>query len=362
MATESPQPSYHLPSEPGEVDLHTTQPAAQDHSDLRELLVLMRRQALPIVIVTLATASAAFAVSLRQPKQYTAHTTLLYAPAATTSGMAIDPTSAINTIVGIGTSASVLMPVAASYHLTLRQLKSSVSVSGSTTSQLLTVSAQARLAPEAASIANTLASSLIAYRASRQENLLNAKIAFLQQQLQTFAGKTDPSAVAAASDVRTQLVEQRSELTVFSPDASVLTPATAPTAQFSLPKRNAAIGFFVGLVLGIMLGILRDRLDRRTRGIDEVEGVYRAPMLGMVPFTKRRVARTELLADFAGATPLADAYRRIRTNLSLFQLNNAEKSVIVVTSAVAAEGKSAVAANLAHSLSAMGKQGPRRLG
>ena len=74
------------------------------------------------------------------------------------------------------------------------------------------------------------------------------------------------------------------ELTVSNPDLSVLTAAARRTSPSSPhPTRNAAIGLLVGLVLGIMLGVLRDRLDRRTRGIDEVEAVYRAPMLGMVP-------------------------------------------------------------------------------
>ena len=78
-------------------------------------------------------------------------------------------------------------------------------------------------------------------------------------------------------------------------------------------------------------------------------------MLGMVPFTKRRAPRTELLADFSGSGLLADAYRTIRTNLSLFRLGDADNTVIVVTSAVAGEGKSAVAANLAHALGVTGK-------
>lgn len=357
MLTEPVEPSYHRRSKPEEVDLPTTEPALHDHSDVREFLVLVRRHILLIVVVAVATALAAFVVSVKQPKQYTAETTLLYTPPISASGIPPDVPTALDTIVGIGTSSNVLAPIARSYHLTLRQMRQAVSLNASSTAQLLTLSAKAKLAPEASSIANRLSSALIAYRSTGQKSLLNAQATFLQQQLQTFAGKTEPSAVAAASDVRTQLVEVRAELAVFNPDLSVLTPATTPTAASSPhPSRNAAIGLFVGLALGLLLGALRDRLDRRTHGVDEVEAVYRAPMLGMVPFTKRRANRADLLADFSVAGPLADAYRTIRTNLSLFQLNDSAKSVIVVTSAVAAEGKSAVAANLAHALSVTGKQ------
>jgi Mrp family chromosome partitioning ATPase len=75
----------------------------------------------------------------------------------------------------------------------------------------------------------------------------------------------------------------------------------------------------------------------------------------MVPFTKKRAPRSELLADFSGSGLLADAYRTIRTNLSLFRLNSSDSTIVVITSAVAGEGKSAVAANLAHALAVAGK-------
>jgi receptor protein-tyrosine kinase len=355
-ATEPAQPSYHPASETQEAVLPTTEAAINEHSDLREFLVLVRRHSLLILLVTLVTAGATFFVSLRQPKQYAANATLLYSPSSTTTGTDPDPTRAIPTIVGIADSNSVLAPIATRYKLTLKKLKKSVSVNGDSSADLATVSASSHSPAEAAALANSVAQGLIAYRTAALKNLLNAQITALQQQLASLAGKADASSVAAATGVRTQLAQARAELAVSAPDLAVLTSAVTPTnAASPKPVRDAAIGLLVGLVLGIMLGILRDRLDRRTRAIDEVESLYRAPMLGMVPFTKRRAPRTELLADFSGSGLLADAYRTIRTNLSLFRLGDADNTVIVVTSAVAGEGKSAVAANLAHALAVTGK-------
>ncbi len=290
------------------------------------------------------------------PKQYTAGTTLLYSPTGTATGTDNDPTRAIATLVGIGSSNTVLAPIANQYKLGIQSLKKSVSVSGDTTSDLLRISATSESPAKSALLANSIAQSLIASRLTQLKALLQAQAIALQQQLQTFAGKVDPSSVAAASAVRAQLAQARAALSVSNPDLSVLTAATKPQSPSSPhPTRNAAIGLLAGLLLGIMLGVLRDRLDRRTRGIDEVEAVYRAPMLGMVPFTKRRAPRAELLADFSGSGLLADAYRTIRTNLSLFRLNSSDSTVVVITSAVAGEGKSAVAANLAHALAVTGK-------
>ena len=145
MATEYAQPSYSsVPDEQGEVELPpTTEPATHDHSDLREVLVLLRRHALLIAFVTIATAGVAFALSVRMAKQYTAGTTLLYAPTSSATGTDADPTRAIATIVGIATSNSVLSPIAGRSNLSLRALKDAISVSGDTTSDLLKISATA---------------------------------------------------------------------------------------------------------------------------------------------------------------------------------------------------------------------------
>ncbi len=109
-------------------------------------------------------------------------------------------------------------------------------------------------------------------------------------------------------------------------------------------------------MLGFLLGLVRERLDRRTHTVEEVEAIYHAPTLGRVPFSGRRLAREQLLADFGAADPLADAYRTIRTNLSLLEAGDARSAVVLVTSAVPAEGKSAVSANLAHAFSVIGKR------
>lgn len=356
MASERALPRYYPTPATGETDLQQNEPtAAHEQSDIREFLTLLRRHALLIAFVTLVATVATFAFSVRQPKMYAASTTLLYAP-STATGTDTDPTRTISTIVGIGTSNTVLGPLAAKYHETLAAMKKDVTVSGDSTANLIKLDGSSQSPQVAAALSNDAARELINYRAAHLKRLLNAQITILEQQLSTFAGKTDPSTVAAASAVRTQLVETRSQLATATSDLSVLTPATAPTSASSPhPIRDAAIGLLAGLVFGIMLGVLRDRLDRRTRTVEEVEALYHAPTLGMVPFTKRRAPRHALLADFSGSGAVADAFRTIRTNLSLFRLSNMERSVVVVTSAIAAEGKSFVAANLAHSLSVTGK-------
>lgn len=346
------EPGYHFQPKL-EVDLPSDRLAAHEQSDLREFVGLLRRYVVLIVCVTVATALGTYVVSLEQPKQFTGQTTLLYSPTDSSA----DPTRAVNTIVGISTSNAVLGDVARSHKLTVAGLLGQVSISGDTSANLITISSQSENPQVSASLANEVAQALIAYGEAGQKRLLSAQIVSLQTQLQALAGRTNPSAVVAAADLRTQLAQTIAQRDVSRADLSVLSPAEPPsTASSPHPKRNAVIGLLAGLVLGVLLATLRERLDRRVRGIDEIQTLYHAPMLGMVPFMKGRRSRSMMLADFSGPGALADAYRTVRTNLSLFRMNSDGSTIIVVTSATSEEGKSAIAANVAHALSVMGKK------
>ena len=334
----------------------TNETAVYEHSDLREFFSLLKRHAVLIAVVTIVTGAATYAVTSRQAKQYTSGSTLLYSAASSSE----DPTRAIDTLAGVGSSSAVLAPVASRYGLTLSELQGALTVTADSSADLVSISVNLGSPVKAAKIANYVASALISYSATGQKRSLQAQINTLEHELQAFAGRIDPSSLAAASDLRLQLAQARAALAVAAPSLSVLSPALTPTSPISPhPKRDAAIGILAGLVLGVMLGAFRDRLDRRIRGIEQVEAIYRAPTLGVVPFTKgRRRSRANALADFSGSGPLADAYRTIRTNLTLLSLSDDENqsTVVVVTSATAEEGKSTVTANLAHALSVTGRR------
>jgi Mrp family chromosome partitioning ATPase len=304
--------------------------------------------------VTIATAAVAYVVSARQVKQYTSQATLVYAA----SSSAEDPARAVDTIVGVSSSSAVIRAVARRHGMTVSDLESALSVSGNQTADLISISATSGSPAQAAKIANDVADALVLYSAARQKKALEAQIVSLGHQLKALAGRTDPSSVAAASIILSQLAQVRAELISGASPLSVVTPAQTPTTPASPhPIRDALIGIFVGLALAVLLVVLRDRLDHHIRAIEEVEAIYGAPVLGVVPFGKgwRRPQRSMTLANFSGPGRLADAYRTIRTNLTLLHPNGADKAV-VVTSATSEEGKTTVAANLAHALSVTGRR------
>ena len=154
----------------------------------------------------------------------------------------------------------------------------------------------------------------------------------------------------SARGIRGRLLRQRIDQLQTVADlqtgnAELVQPASSPTVPSSpRPKRDAALAAALGLLLGIALAILIERLDRRLRDPKEVEEVIERPVLGAVP--RSRV----LSRGRVGNKPLppgeAEAFRMLRANLRYFNVDRHLSSVLV-TSAAPGDGKSTVAANLA---------------
>jgi succinoglycan biosynthesis transport protein ExoP len=121
-------------------------------------------------------------------------------------------------------------------------------------------------------------------------------------------------------------------------------PAGLPASAFQpRPLVNSAIGLAVGLVLGLAVAIAREAVDRRirdSRGIEERVGVT---VLGVVPY---ELSGTDLPSASHPDSVRAESYRKIRTSL-LFSGPDGMVRSLAVTSAVAGEGKTSLAANLA---------------
>jgi receptor protein-tyrosine kinase len=329
-------------------------PPTPDHSDVLEVVTFLRRHAVVIILTAALTGAAGFGVSLTQAKTYQAKASLLYS--ASGDVQAQDPTRAIDTILGIAGSNNVLLPVAQRHRLTLHDLKARTSIVGDANADIISIVALAGVPATATSLANDVAKSLISWRQAQRNRLLQAQINSLNKQLQALAGNVAPSAIAAASDLRAQISQAQAQLDVAAPDLTVITPATVPSNPTAPhPERIGAISALVGVIVGILIGLFRDRLDHRIRRIEDAEAIYQAPLLGIVPFSKRR-NRVDLLADFGAASPEAAAFRTIRTNLLLLGPSKDRGFVVVVSSAIPAEGKSATVANLACAFAAAGKR------
>ncbi|SDD56904.1 polysaccharide biosynthesis tyrosine autokinase [Auraticoccus monumenti] len=148
------------------------------------------------------------------------------------------------------------------------------------------------------------------------------------------------------------VVKDLSPVVDGQPTIDVVTVATAVPPRFqSSPdtRRNVLAAGLGGLLLGLVLVVARERLDTRVRGESDLPGGQGV----LASVEDLRDARQNPILPLQSRTPRAqvraEAFRRLRTNLRFIDVDHPPR-VIVMTSAVAGEGKSSTAVNLARVL------------
>ena len=154
-----------------------------------------------------------------------------------------------------------------------------------------------------------------------------------------------------------RLLQKREEnaitLAATANNAKIIDDAIADDAPVS-PKGKMI--YLVALVLGVGIPVgviyLLELTKFKIEGRSDVEKLTNVPIVGDIPLTDEKQGA---IAVFENQNNLmSETFRNIRTNLQ-FMLEN-DKKVILVTSTVSGEGKSFISANLAISLSLLGKK------
>ena len=153
------------------------------------------------------------------------------------------------------------------------------------------------------------------------------------------------------------LLQKREEnaitLAATANNAKIIDEALADDNPIS-PKKTivylAALVLGVGLPVGViyLIGLTKFKIEGRA----DLEKLTSLPVVGDIPLADEK---TGSIAVFENQNNLmSETFRNVRTNLQ-FMLENG-KNVILVTSTISGEGKSFISANLAISLSLLGKK------
>ncbi|MGH1561480.1 polysaccharide biosynthesis tyrosine autokinase [Mumia sp. DW29H23] len=131
--------------------------------------------------------------------------------------------------------------------------------------------------------------------------------------------------------------------------ATVVDSASLPDTPTSpnLP-RTFGLALILGLLVGIGAALLRETLDTSVRTSNDLDDLTDAPVLGSIPYDSS-ASRSPLVTQIGLLAPRTEAFRVLRTNLQFVDVD-ADRKVIVVTSAVPEEGKTTTATNLALTL------------
>ena len=160
-------------------------------------------------------------------------------------------------------------------------------------------------------------------------------------------------------------------------EVTIVRPATEPSSPVGGEGLNTVvIGALLGLMLGLVLAFVQETLDTSIGTIEDVESYLEVPVLGIVPhidpretmqrLIERRPALAQidpdalqshalLITHFDPKSPVAEAYRTLRTNIQFARLERGGK-VLVVTSPTLQEGKTTTIVNLAITMAQSGQK------
>jgi uncharacterized protein involved in exopolysaccharide biosynthesis/Mrp family chromosome partitioning ATPase len=160
-------------------------------------------------------------------------------------------------------------------------------------------------------------------------------------------------------------------------EVSIVRPATEPDTPIGGETANTMlVGAVLGLALGLVLAFVRETLDTSIGTIEDVEAYLGVPVLGVVPhidsretvhrILERRPALAQidpeallshslLITHFDPKSPVAEAYRTLRTNIQFARMERSGK-VLVVSSPTLQEGKTTTIVNLALTMAQSGQK------
>ena len=356
--------------------------------ELRHQLAFLR-SALPLIAIgTLVGALAAFLLSSVLPPTYQADSTLLVGQSSNPGTTADYNQLLISQRLSQTYAQLVTLPDIASKVIdklnlstTPEELLKRVHADAALDSTLLTVTADAGTADDAAKIANAFVAELLASPFAQQgtpseiENLVQEDLLAVRAQIQQVQDQID---ALVANTKRTEIEEQRlatlqaqqvglrsTLATLLSlstgSNANVLTvvdPATPP-ASASSPKipLNTALGGVLGLLAAVGIAYTMRRLDDTIKTPDDVESLTGLPLLGMIvrmPGDKGRPLQYRLATLLYPRSPAAEGFRQVRTNVE-FASGETPLRSLLVASAVPGEGKTVTASNLAVSFAQAGR-------
>lgn len=157
-----------------------------------------------------------------------------------------------------------------------------ITVRGGGSNELVEIIGKATDPDEAAALANAYAESFLAVRADADRAVYRRAFESVEDELDKLGPELADTAEAAR--LRRQL-QQLQALQVIQTGDTELVQAASPPSERAAPKplRVAGLAGAAGLLLGLIVALLLDRLDRRLSTRRELERAYRTRTIGTIP-------------------------------------------------------------------------------
>jgi succinoglycan biosynthesis transport protein ExoP len=141
--------------------------------------------------------------------------------------------------------------------------------------------------------------------------------------------------------------------------ARIISPATLPRSPNSSRNKFYALGGMAGLAGGLLLAFSLEYFRPGVKTSTEIEQSFGLPVVGNIPLEWRRKTRSVSYyrpLDIMANQPLSHLSEAVHAMRISLKLSSANPKVILITSALPAEGKSTAAMLLAASSASSGKR------
>ncbi len=355
--------------------------------ELQHYLDILKRRAIAIVIVAALTVTVAVASGLLIAPTYTAVATVRVIQDVGVRDLRIQETYGVrlmNTYGSILTSRPVLEQAAERLGTPLPagQLYQKVEVEVLPYTELMRIAVQDQDPVFARDLANTLTELLVEHTQNvyytgsgkstlqiMEEQLASIEDEFESDRQQLVAllaeGKIGAKVEALSSqiefkeDAYNRLLDHyelaRLNESLRANSITVTAPATLPQKPSnSLGLTQVGLSLVVGLFGGLGLALVLENLDTHIYSPQQLEHLTHLPVLATVPTGLLSLDDLGHTNGTGSSKPIAEAYRLLTINLQVLK-EDFPLQTILITSAMAKEGKSTVAANLAQMLAERGQ-------
>lgn len=334
--------------------------APDERSSIRYLQAIRARW-LPIALLVLAAVATAVCYSVFTAKRYKAEADIVVTPIS----------AGDDTFIGFSllrdTGSNALPVLTAARYITTPQvatvaarrlgvpndwkgLLSSIKVNPISQSNIVAIVAQAGSAGLATAIANAFADAVIVARKAQFQGELESSLTRLDARLREVpANSPEAAAIQARRVTLTSLLGQG------DPTVGILSVAVPPdSASWPRPALSVIVAFIAALVWGIGGALALEMLGSRIASEDELQLRQRLPILARVPRLRDHAVRGYLTHEEPLPASVWESYRTLRASLAVAGKDGEFPDSILVTSAIAGEGKTMTSVNLAITIALSG--------
>jgi succinoglycan biosynthesis transport protein ExoP len=235
---------------------------------------------------------------------------------------------------------------------TAKALRQATKITGGADTDVFTFTVVADTPDEAITLVNKVAAEYVQWRGEISGQAIRQAIDQIQAQLDAPAGTLDAVTGTERAELTSQLNRLKVLDTLNSGGATIVERAETAVKTSPRPIRDALFGAALGLVIALLLAGVREAFNTRIRSEADVEDALGRPVLASIQSLPKRTA---IVTAGRHESRWGDTYALLAANIMQIR-GDADRTILAVTSAIASEGKTTTATNLAVAMAQRGQK------